>query len=124
MARYVTLVNRTSKILTGTWDGKRMAIYPGKNSFPESLAEKFKQQHPVMGSEDPYTLDKIFLLGIEENNDDCSPMEQSDAVERFDRSKIPGGDKAVEVVKGRTGIYSRNAPDFASLPSDEGFVKP
>jgi len=76
---YVTLVNRTKKPLEGVWDGRRYSIAPGKNAFPEIQAMKFKEQNPVNGSEDPYTLQRDYLCGIEEWNDPIGPIEQNDA---------------------------------------------
>lgn len=102
--RYVTLVNRSSKILEGTWDGKHHNIHPGKNSFPETMAQKFKEQNPVMGSQDPYSLELQYLCGIEEDGDDCSPIEQSDRIELLDRSKLRNPIPVV-VVQGN-GLYS------------------
>lgn len=127
--QYVTLVNRSSKTLTGTWNGIRNQLppYPAKTAFPEIVAQKFKDQNPVMGSENPYTLEKIYLLGIEEMGDDCSPIEQSDSIERFDRTKLVGA-LPVEVVRGN-GLYSpaidASRPlDSATGPIASGFSKP
>lgn len=122
---YVTLVNRSSKTLIGTWDGRRHELKPGKHSFPEIQAVKFKDQNPVMGSEDPYTLEKLYLLGIEEHGDDCSPIEQSDAIERFDRKKVGG--PPVEVIAGN-GLYrpatDSSRPLISGGPVDSSFEKP
>lgn len=124
---HVTLVNRTSKTLVGIWDGRRHDIVPGKNSFPEIMAEKFKAQHPVMGSENPFTLDKDYLLGIEEAGDPTTPVEQSGAIERFNRDLLGG--PPVEVVRGN-GLYAPTGIDAAAKPitvggaAESGFVKP
>jgi len=118
---YVTLINRTSKILKGTWDGRHYDIAPGKHEYPRIQAEKFRDQNPVMGSENPYTLEKQYLIGIEQNGDDCTPLEQSNAVELIDR-KVLGEEKDVVVLKGH-GMYSQR--DAAPLPtSNTGFVAP
>src|SRR5947207_6302799 len=77
--QYVTLVNRSKKTLEGVWDGKVYQIPPGKNSFPEIQAMKFKEQNPINGSEDPYSLTRDYLCGIEEFNDPITPAEQNDA---------------------------------------------
>lgn len=77
--QYVTLVNRTKGNLEGVWDGRRYAIVPGKNSFPEIQAMKFKEQNPINGSEDPYSLIRDYLCGIEEWGDPLTPIEQSDS---------------------------------------------
>ena len=121
MAQLVTLVNRTSKPLQGTWDGFHTQIAPGKHSFPVFQAEAYRRQNPIMGSEDPRTGEMQYLVGIEEQGDDCTPIEQSKAIERWDRS-LMSQSKPTEVVPGVTGIYS--ARDVAqTLPSDTNFVK-
>lgn len=126
---YVTLANRSSKTLTGTWNGVRTPIppYPAKIAVPEIVAQKYMDQNPVMGSENPYTLEKTYLLGIEELGHDCSPIEQSDAIERFDRTKLVGA-LPVEVVRGN-GLYSpaidASRPlDPAQGPISSSFSKP
>lgn len=120
--QYVTVVNRTKKPLEGVWDGHRYAIPVGKSSHPAIVAEAAKRQNPVMGSEDPYTMEMDYLVGIEEYGDDCSPIEQSPAIERFSRDKLVGA-KETEVVPGKTGIYSvRDVA--ASLSLDGNFVAP
>ena len=124
--RYVTLINRSSKVLTGTWDGKREEIQPGKNSYPELKAIKFKEQNPIMGTENPYTLDREYLCGIEEYSDPIDPVEQSTAIERFNRALLT--DKRaqeVEIVTGNTGLYGRSSVVTKELPTDgTGFVTP
>ncbi len=124
MSQYLTLVNRTSKNLNGTWNGRQYTIAPGKHEFPEHQALKFKEQNPLMGSEHPYTLEKTYLIGIVEYKDDCTPLEQSTAVERIDRSKVIGSAKDVEVVQGN-GLYAPQI-DKAPLPPISGgaFVDP
>lgn len=117
----VTLVNRSSKVLEGTWDGKHYKIAPGKHQFNEVMAQKFKEQNPIMGSEDQYSLSTDSLLGIEEQGDDCSPIEQSNVIERFDRKRLPNM-KPVDVVPGISGLYA--AERSQPLPTDGGFVKP
>jgi hypothetical protein len=112
--RYVTLVNRTSKILTGTWDGKTHNIHPGKNSFPEFMAQKFKDQNPIMGSQDPYSMELQYLVGIEEEGDPTSPVEQSDKIELLDRSRLRNAVPVV-VIQGE-GLYNRNR-DGGGAPS-------
>ena len=113
----VTLVNRSSKTLSGTWDGRHYDLKPGQHSFPEVQALKFKEQNPIMGSEDPYTLQKEYLMGIVEHNDDISPVEQTSSIERWNRSKLVGA-KPVEIVRGN-GIFQP-----AIDPSSRIDVKP
>lgn len=116
--QYLTLVNRSSKTLEGIWNGIRHQLAPGKHSFPEVMARKFKDQHPIMGSQDPYSLlgNSDFLIGIVEDGDDCTPIEQNpNAIERIDRSKMP---RNTQVVPGPVGLYS--ARDIrAPIPAGE-----
>lgn len=118
MSKFVTLVNRSSQVLQGTWDGKHYDIAPGKHSFPEIQAQKFKDQNPLMGSEDPRTLQRTSLIGIVEHGDDVTPLEQSNSVERWDRKAVGGN---VEVIRGNGGLYSTEK--HATLPFDSSFVK-
>lgn len=118
MAMMVTLVNRTSKTLFGTWDGRKYPIAPGKHEFPDYKAMKFRDQNPQMGSENVRTGHIEYLLAIVEEGDDLSPIEQNlDAVEKWDRKTL-GGTKKVEVVEGVNGLYSRN--DLAPGPQSKG----
>lgn len=118
MSQYLTLVNRTTKDLNGTWNGRQYKIAPGKHEFPEHQALKFKEQNVVMGSENPYTLEKQYLIGIVEYRDDCTPIEQSNAVERIDRSLLPQSDTEFKIVPGN-GLYAPGR-DAAPLPSLQG----
>lgn len=105
MSAFVTLVNRSSKILNGTWDGRHYDIAPGNHSFPELQALKFKDQNPLMGSEDPVTLDKTYLIGIVEHGDDTFPLEQASSITLQDLSKkINSGE--LKVIAGN-GLYSQ-----------------
>lgn len=120
---YVTLVNRSSKELIGTWNGKRTVIAPGKNSFPEIMAVKFKEQNPVMGTLDPYSMDRDYLCGIEEYNDPIDPIEQTNKVELFDRKKMdPIAAKATELKTSVGRLYK--SEQTSPLPADNGFVSP
>jgi len=118
---FVTLVNRSTKTLRGVWDGRIHELKPGKHSFPEIQAIKFKEQNPVMGSQDPATGYQDFLIGIVELGDNCEPIEQSSAVERWDREKIAG--PPVQVVAGK-GKFSPVLDAQPGLPLDSSFVRP
>lgn len=120
----LTVVNRSSKTLTGVWDGKRYDMLPHQTySFPEIQAQKFKEQHPVMGTENPYTLQKEYLIGLPDLQEDCSPIEQSTAIELWNRTLMPDT-KSYQVIKGN-GLFSPNLDRAPSLPFDgPGFVKP
>lgn len=123
----VTVVNRTSKIVKGTWDGRPRDIQPhGRIALPLLAAEAFKRQNVVMGSEDPSDGSMLYLVGIEEHGDDISPIEQTNAITRMNRKAL-GFDE--EVVKGKTGLYSGrdvqtnlNVGGAGGVTS--GFVKP
>lgn len=120
---FVTLVNRSSKTLNGTWAGRQREITPGQHQFPLVEALKYKEQNPIMGSEDPYTMQKEYLIGIVENGDDISPVEQTASIERWNRSKLIGA-KPVEVVRGN-GLYTPavDAGKPISVHDGAGFVE-
>jgi hypothetical protein len=123
MAQYVSLVNRSSKVLEGTWDGRSYKLTPGKHSFPEAMAVKFKEQNPIMGSLDPYSLDLDYLIGIEEHGDPLTPIEQSTKAELLDRSKMDSVAALAEVITTSVGRLYANEKSSA-LPGDNGFVTP
>lgn len=121
----VTIVNRTSKDLEGIWDGRHYTIPVGKSSYPVVQAEAFKRQNPVMGSEDPRTLQVDYLIGIEDYKDPCDPIEQSNSVERWDRKQLGPQAQNVDVVAGRTGVYSaRDVSTVLPALSSTHFDKP
>ena len=128
MSEYVTLINRTESSLTGTWDSKSFVIHPGKNEFTLEKAERFKAQHPVMGSEDPQIGGIIFKLGILETHDDVSPLppkflaQFDGCIEKWDRSKLLGA-RPSEIVGGDNGLYWIN--DWRrGQPLESKFVDP
>lgn len=124
MAIMVTLVNRSSKPLIGTWDGKHTVIAPGKHEFPDYKAQKFKDQNPVMGSEDPRTGHIEYLMGIVEEGDPIDPIEQNlNAIEKWDRTRLAGA-RPSEVVPGDNGLYGRSSVAAAPLSNSTGFSKP
>ena len=81
----VTVVNRTSRTVEGTFDGRPIVLAPhAEVPMLANAAEKVKEQNPLMGSEDPADpRSPTFLVGIKEWKDDISPIEQSNAEERF-----------------------------------------
>lgn len=126
--QYVTVVNRTSKDLEALWDGRRYYLKPGRNSLPDVIARIAKRQNPRMGTENPFLADMCeSLLGVEEWNDDCSPLEQSTAIERLDRSQMSEEAQKAQTMRGATGVYTgpggRNAVS-RDQPLDSSFVKP
>ena len=116
-----TVVNRTSKSLSGKWDGKPYTLAPfSREAYPILVAEAFKRQNVIMGSEDPYTGEMKYLVGIEEQGDPIDPIEQTNVITRMNRAMMG---KNEEVVKGDNGIYS--VRDVAqSLPLSTQFEKP
>jgi hypothetical protein len=87
----VTLVNRTKKKLNARFDGRDQTILPGKNpGFPKIAVQNAKLQNVLMGSEDPTNptvSGAEYLVGVE-GVDDCSPIEQSDAPQRYNRETL------------------------------------
>jgi hypothetical protein len=88
----VTLTNRTSGPLRAMFDGQRFVFPPGPTpGVPVIVAQFAKDQNPVMGTMDRYEYESkgdTCLLGVEAWGDPISPIEQSDAQERLDRSSI------------------------------------
>jgi hypothetical protein len=77
-----------------------------------------------MGSEDPYTGEMSYLVGIEEQSDPLTPIEQTQSITRMNRAPLGRNE---EVVKGHNGLYS--ARDLAGPPQSPagvstGFVDP
>lgn len=121
---YVCAVNRSSKPLEALWDGRRYFLTPGDNALPETVALIAKRQNPRMGTASPYVADMCdSLIGIRERGDDCSPLEQSEAKELFDRKQLPLARQQAEVVPGVTGLYGRGSV-AANQPLDSSFVDP
>lgn len=98
--RYVTAVNRSSKPLRCTYNGQRHTLPPGKNYLPEVMAYAFKNQNPIMGSDDMYG-NLSSLVGIEEDLDDTSPAEQTDKIELFNRDE----GQHVIIMPARGGLF-------------------
>ena len=68
--------------------------------LPEFAAELVKRQNVVMGTEDPDNpRDVEYLCGVEAWGDDIDHVEQSDAVERLDRSLLPDDAQKVTSLK-------------------------
>ena len=88
----VTLINRTTSPLKVTFDGMDIPIKPGVNhGFPAVCVPYAKAQNPLMGSKHPFSPTHFeSLVGVEGTKDPITPLEQSDAVELFDRSKLGG----------------------------------
>src|SRR5262245_3247187 len=100
----ITLVNRTSKVLSAQWDGTHYHFEPGETpNVPFNIARAAYVQNPLMGSEDPLgdpnLIPSLFgMKGAREPFGDCSPLEQSPAVERLDRKKMPHSGRSARTV--------------------------
>lgn len=124
----VHVVNRTSKPLEALWDGYRHTIPVGESLQPWLVALAAQKQNILMGSQDPRENYNDFgavvsLVAIKEQGDDESPIEQNyNAIEKWDRSLMPGGVAAVHVVHGRTGYgavpRSPQSSDIAFAPNE------
>ena len=120
----MTIVNRTFKparALKARWDGKTIEIPPGKSSQPAIIALAAKMQNPILGSDDPMTGELQYLIGVEEVGDDCTPIEQSNEIELYNRKNL-GNAVPVMIVSGNTGLYSVKRDLGTSLPLDSTFV--
>ena len=113
----VTVVNRTSKTLKGTFNGRPYDIPPGESRFSKQEARFFRFQNPIMGRGTPmedWNSRAEYLIGIKELGDDCSPVEQTNAPQRWDTGLMSGN--TWEIVRGRSsyGTEARNpqTPDL------------
>lgn len=123
----VTVFNRTSKTRQGTHDGRPYDLPPGESQHPLYKAYFFRYQNPVMGRGTPledWSSKSEYLVGIKELGDDCSPMEQTDAPQRWDTSAVNGSN--IEIIRPRGGGFTPErlpAPN-ANAMVDSGFSKP
>lgn len=121
VGQIVRVVNRTTKPLTVTFDGRQYNLVPGYREMPDGTvepagphgevavthldylkAEMARRQNPRKGTENPRDpADVEHLVAIVEDGHDVSWLEQSDAVERLDRSQIEDAKvRNAEVVAG------------------------
>ena len=122
----VLLVNRSSKVLSAQWDGTHYHFEPGETpNVPVPIAIAAVKQNPLHGSEDPLGDPNVFqsLFGIKGASHlfgECSPLEQSAAGERIDRSKVMGlGAKARRVnAGGPTHFEARMGGETVNLEDD------
>lgn len=123
----VTVVNRTSKMLHGTYNGRPYDLAPGESRFSRREAVFFRYQNPVMGRGTPledWSTKAEYLIGIKESGDDCSPIEQTNAPQRWDTSLLSGNN--TELVRPRGGSYAPEVrqPQPALASGNGGFTKP
>lgn len=121
---FLTVVNRTARPLSCTWDGRTYIIQPGKSQHPATVAQALKRANPIMGSDDPYTGVLQYLVGIEEESDPIDPIEQSNEIELFNR-KAQKNAVPIMIVPGNVGMFSVKQQDVrANLSPDTIPVKP
>jgi hypothetical protein len=122
----VLLVNRTSKVLSAQWDGTHYHFPPGETpNVPLAIAVAAFKQNPLMGSEDPLGDPNLIpsLIGIKDARapyGDCSPLEQSPAIERLDRSKMAHSGRNARRVNagGPTHFEARLGGETVNLQDD------
>ena len=123
----VVLVNRTKKtILMAQWDGAHYRFEPGEHqNVPVTVAIAAYKQNPIHGTEDPLGDPNIFeslfgIKGAQAPFGDVSPVEQSDAGERINRSLVAG--VGAKVKKLNAGGVNRNdarmGTDVVDLSAD------
>jgi hypothetical protein len=100
--QFVKVVNRTSKPLKVTFDGRSAIIdpYPGYLFMTGMAADKALGQNRRMGTEDPLDpREFVSLLGVEGwERFPVDPIEQSQEIESLDRRLLPPeAQKAVKV---------------------------
>lgn len=108
LRQMVTVVNRTSKKLEGCFNGIHHDLPPGESRFTYEQALFFRNQNPVMGRGTPlddWNVRSEYLVGIKESGDDCSPIEQSNAPQRWDSDMVNGPGR-YEVVRSRAPQFS------------------
>jgi hypothetical protein len=122
----VALVNRTSKVLSAQWDGAHYHFEPGETpNVPLDIASAAFRQNPLMGSEDPLgdpnLIPSLFgIKGAREPYGDCSPLEQSAAGERLDRSKMAHSGRSAKKINagGPSHFEARMGSDNVNLQDD------
>ena len=121
----VTVVNRTSKMLHGTFNGKPYDIPPGESRYSRQEASYFKFQNPVMGRGTPledWNSKSEYLIGIKEDGDDVTSIEQTNAPQRWDTEMVNGSN--ISIVRPRGGGYMPEVRQpLRSNLQDSGFSK-
>lgn len=103
------LINRTEHTLKYTKDGRDFTLAPGENYVNSDHVRFARNQNPLMGTQDPYSLATQFLVGIK-GKDDCSPIGDEILAmmpnERLDRSLLPAD--LQKVIEKRTSFPPTN----------------
>lgn len=109
---------------------------PAETVFMEPLpyfaAERAIRQNPVMGTEDPLNPNSFqSLIAVPEWNQDYTPLQQSDAIERIDRAQLPedaqqatviaalGGRRPVAKKNPKTGRFEKVVPGARGMVANE-----
>src|SRR3990167_2545000 len=103
----VTVHNRSSKELHATWNGRQYDLppYPQKIVLPRIVALAARFQNPIMGKGTPmedWNIRSEYLVGIEEDNDPITPIEQTNALQRWDTEVLSGPN--TEVIRPRGAV--------------------
>lgn len=115
IGRIVTVINRTSRTLKATKDGVDMSFPPGETHVTADWVRFIKQQNPVPGTSNPFTLEFESLFGVKGSKDDCSEISDDILnalpVEKLDRSMLDQkfqhtDTKAVRFPRGRVGVQA------------------
>lgn len=72
-----TVVNRSPKPLSVTFDGQETIIPVGESQIPSITINYAKNQNPVMGSADPNNPSlsgSQYLIGVKGTRDNCTPL--------------------------------------------------
>lgn len=127
----VCLINRAPYPLNVTKDGRAYILKPGENYVTSDIVRFARQQHPILGTQDPYNpMQCQFMVGVraEDPKDqrdpiDLLPQELLDMLpsERLDRSKMPLDkqrviEKTVPFPKGRQGLENPSAEGMMQTP--------
>lgn len=104
----VEVGNRTRQPLTVQYDGKSFVLppFPATKELPKVVADRALQQHVIMGTEDPFNPKRfetlVYVKGWKNAYGEewpSTPAEQSDAIERIDRSLCDPDRQEAEVLK-------------------------
>lgn len=121
-ADIVTVGNRSKQVLTIMYGGRQYDLppYPKVVHLPAMVAAAGLNQHPVMGTENPYNPHEVqYLLYVEEwNKLPKTPLEQSDAVERIDRSMLPKDRQKTQTITAAGRPMIEHRQDIAGVKTE------
>lgn len=122
----VTAVNRSSKRLSWNFNGVSHVLLPNQEK-PMNITYVLYgiRRNPVMGTQDPqFEQQAQSLIGIKEYAEmyPVDPIEQSDALEALDRSKLPEDRQKADVLKVGWDAETRTLAGRNPLTEDAGFA--